>query len=167
MTNPVFEKLSTALENGVLFGHSIEEAAQVFLKSIPEYEQDKVNVLISGDTRLTSPYQISRQISAFLQFFELRDNIRILTGNLPGVETIVQRYARNNRIECVVFQRDCEPDIADYGNRGLKSRNRDMVNRAHVVLLLTAPNSKASDSMYQLARSNGRLIAKRYIGPKK
>lgn len=167
MTNPIFEKLSLSLENGVLFGHSIEEAAQVFLKSIPDYDKDKVNVLITGDTDITSPYQISRQLSSFLQYFERRENIRIITGNLPGVETVVQRYAQNNKIECVVFQRENDPDYGDLGNRGLKARNRDMVDKTHVLFILSKPSSRVSDSMYQLARNNGRLIAKRYIGPKK
>lgn len=166
MTNPIFEKLEAALDNGVLFGHSIEDLARQYVRSIPEVERDKVNVLISGDKDCTNAHQISRQISSILRYFELRDNIRILTGNLPGVESIVQRYARNSKIECVVLNCSQDEFYDVYNNRSLKARNQDLVEKAHVVILLNQRGSKHSDSMYQLARQNGRLVTRRYIGPK-
>lgn len=166
MANMIFEKLETALDSGVMFGHSIEESARQFLQDLPEDAKDKVNILISGDKTCTNAHQISRQLSAILRYFELRDNFRILTGNLPGVESVVQRYARNSRIECVVLSCNQDENEGDYGALSLRSRNLALVEKAHVVILLNQPGSKFSDSMYQLARQNGRLVTRRYIGPK-
>lgn len=163
MANVIFEKITEALRTGVWFSHSIEEMATAFIANLPDEQKDKINILVIGDLDNLNTNTVTRHLSAYLQFFEQKSNIRLITGDQRGVESIVQRYAKNNEIECITYTTPTDDDWGDSDRRVVRERNKSMLAHAHVVLIVTRNGSKELDFMYQLARDEGRLVSKRVI----
>lgn len=163
MTSAIFDKMLTAVKSGALFSHSIVDLAVPYIEAIPEEEQQQVNIAVIGDSKLLNAREVSRHLTSYLRFFELKSNIRLLTGDRPGLEAIVQRYAKNSGLDCVVYK---TPEVEGWGSTAKKlnrARDEELLKHAHVVLVITNGSTKDADFMYKLARDSGRLVSKRQL----
>ncbi len=165
MVNPMFVKVLDALDQGLYFNHSIEELVKSRLASMSDDEKDRVNIVVVGDRDITNKYLVTRNLTNFLRIFERKENIRLITGHQPGVESIVNLYARKNDIEYINYK----TSVDRWQNKELeeeeqipniRKRNEAMLQHAHIVLIMTYGMDKHLDNMYHLSRDSGLLVAK-------
>lgn len=161
--NPMFEKLSESLISNSIFTHTDTSSAEAYLSDIADMQLDKVNVAIIGDTDITNGKQISQCLNMLLRMFEHPSNVRILTGELPGTEQIVRRWARRNNFDMDVYPVIEKPDWADNGYTNRQDRDRSMLAAAHCVIVINKPNSKSSDFMYHASIEAGRFVSRRIV----
>ncbi len=161
--NPIFSKLSEHLITNGLFTHTDTTAAEAFLSEIADLDSDKINVAIVGDEDISDGRQVSRCLNMLLRIFEYPENVRILTGEMAGVESIVRRWAKRNLFETDIYPLIEKPDWLDTGYTNREERDRRMATPAHVVIVITKPRSNSCDFMYSLAVESGRFVSHRYI----
>jgi hypothetical protein len=165
MTNPMFVKVLDALDKGLYFNHSIEELVKSRLAEMSDDEKDRVNVVVVGDRDITNKLLVTRNLTNFLRIFEKRENIRLITGYQPGIESIVNQYAKKNSIECINYKTSVDKNEwreldVDEQVPNIQKRNESMIKHAHVILFMTFGFDKYLDNMYHLSRDNGLLVAK-------
>lgn len=161
--NPIFEKLSESLVTNSIFTHTDTSAAEAYLADIADMQLDKVNVAIVGDVDITNGNQVSQCLNMLLRMFEHPDNVRILTGELSGTEQIVRRWVRRNKFDMDIYPVIEKPEWIDNGYSNRQDRDRMMLAAAHCVIVISKPNSKSSDFMYNASIEAGRFVSKRIV----
>lgn len=161
--NPIFRKLSEYLTRSSVFTHTDVESATVFLDEIVESEQDKINVAVVGDTDISNGRMVSRIFNMLLKDFESQSNVRFLTGELSGAEYLTRKWAKRNRFEVDVYPVIEKPWWAKSSFTDREDRDRRMLARAHVVIILCKADRDCCNFMYRQSVANGRFVTRRIV----
>ena len=68
----------------------------------------------------------------------------IITGGATGVDNIAENWAKNNKIECLIFK----PNYQVFGKRAPLIRDEDMANAADIVIAFW--DGKSTGTLYTL-----------------
>jgi len=162
-SSSVIEVLEAQLQNTSVFTHTDSECAENFVSVLKETFIDKVNVAIVGDGDISDASQVSRCISMAVRMFGRKENIRLVTGEFEGVESIVRKYARKNGFEIDIYPVIEKPEWVVTGLTNRQERDRRMLNAAHCVIVINKLGSKQGDFMYTSAIDAGRFVTKRIV----
>lgn len=76
----------------------------------------------------------------------------VISGGASGVDTIVERWAKNHKIEFIAYT----PNYKVFGKRAPLERDKDMVDAADVVFCFWDMESTGTLYTYNYAKSMGR-----------
>ena len=98
----------------------------------------------------------SRTITALnlSQYLSPQDYAAILSGGATGVDSIVEQWAKQNKIEFVLYK----PNYRIYGKRAPLVRNEEMVNAADIVVAFWDGQSSGTKYTIDYAKSIGRTV---------
>lgn len=165
MKNPIFEKIADSIAEGNWFQQSL---AVLALERLSEIEHDRpINIAVVGDRNIKDVKAVMTHLVSFLRYFEDTDNYQVLTGDRNGVEAIVRKACEVNKVTVkTISQVDGTYNEIDRKDAE-KETNDQLVELCDVMLVITGGSDKSTVSMYNKARSAGRLVAKRIVGAKK
>lgn len=165
MKNPIFEKLADSIAEGNWFQQSL---AVLALERLSEIEHDRpINIAIVGDRTIKDVRPVMTHLVSFLKYFEDPEYYQVFTGDRDGVESIVRKACEVNKISVkTVSQVDGKYTEVDRKDAE-KETNDQLVELCDVMLVITGGSDKSTVSMYNKARSAGRLVSKRIVGAKK
>ena len=166
MMNPIVDKLFESLKHGSLFSHTNIGLAEQHFASLNVDNLDRVSVAIVGDTDITDKAAVSICLTSVLAIFERRDNIRIQTGRLDGVEAFVREFAKRNDIELDIHECGQLDDWTPPSVKMRRERDRRIVAAANVVVVINSGKSKECNYIANLAMKEGRLVTVRKITSK-
>lgn len=98
----------------------------------------------------------SRHFTDYELFCEVCDTFkcqmqRIVSGGARGADTLAERYAKENRIELLVFPAEWHL----YGKAAGPKRNQQIVDEADHMIAFLAPHSKGTRNSITLAQRKG------------
>lgn len=165
MKNPIFEKIADSIAEGNWFQQSL---AVLALERLGEIEHDRpINVAVVGDRNIKDVKAVMTHLVSFLRYFEDTEYYQVLTGDRNGVEAIVRKACEVNKVTVkTISQIDGTYNEIDRKDAE-KETNDQLVELCDVMLVITGGSDKSTVSMYNKARSAGRLVAKRIVGAKK
>ena len=111
------------------------------------------------------PWIISKPIAAIIgsrtitslnlsQYLNPQDYAAILSGGATGVDSIAEQWARQNKIEFVLYK----PNYKIYGKRAPLVRDEEMVNAADLVIAFWDGQSRGTKYTIDYAKSIGRKV---------
>lgn len=163
----ILDILQNSLESNTYFTHTDSLTAEAYLAGLSDRPLDKVSIAITGDDDITNGRQVTECINMMLRMFSRPENVRIVTGESTGVESIVRRWAKKNQFELDVFSIVERPEWGTYDISEREERDRRMVESSQCVIVVNKTGSKGSSYLYTLAVESGRLVSKRLIRNKK
>ena len=96
----------------------------------------------------------SRSITMRVDAFIPVETEVIVTGGAKGVDTAAEDYARRKGLPCVVIR----PDYARYGRRAPLVRDREIVDRADMVIILWDGTSNGTAYTLRYAEETGKEV---------
>lgn len=88
------------------------------------------------------------------QHLSPQDYAAILSGGVTGVDSIVEQWARQNKIEFVLYK----SNYKIYGKRAPLIRDEEMVNAADLVIAFWDGQSRGTKYTIDYAKSIGRKV---------
>jgi hypothetical protein len=103
---------------------------------------------VIGSRTITSPKQVTDQIEN-LQITEL------ISGGADGVDTIAEKWAKLAGIKTTIIK----PDYERYGKQATLIRNKEIIDRADMVIAIWDGKSKGTLHAIEYAKKTGKKIS--------
>ena len=105
-------------------------------------------MLVCGGRKFRDTHRLEVILNGFLHD---RRVIRVITGGALGADTLAERWAKAQAVECVVFHADWDK----YGRAAGPIRNQQMLDEGRPTLLVAFPGGGGTADMVHRARSAG------------
>lgn len=165
MINPIFDKIVDSINDGAFFQQSM---AALAIERLGEVDKERpVKIAIVGDKDFKDVRKIMTHLVSYLHYFEDREYYQVITGDRNGVEAIVRKACKENKVDLKVIS---HVDIGrfDIDRKEAEEETNDRIlDLADAFLFITTGSDKTIVSMYAKARASGRLVTRRMVGVKK
>lgn len=157
------DALEASLVTNVYFSDTNLGLAEDFVHELKNNPPEQISVLITGDTDINNPRLVSRLITLLCRPLGIKDNFKILTGELSGIEWVARAYAKKNNIDIDVFPMLDNNKPWDTSFNARKERDRRMLANAHIVIVLTKGKLKECNFVYTNAINEGKFVTRRKV----
>lgn len=122
-------------------------------KSLTGKEKDLVvfKLIVAGNRDFTDYKVVKESLDFFLRNVKNKEAIEIVSGNAKGVDSLGERYAKENNLLLTCFP----AKWGTFGNAAGPMRNAEMSKYADALVAFWDKQSRGTQSMVNLAKAGG------------